>query len=233
MVALSSEHGIVDARHEGCRLCYRGRHGQLQVAELAGSLVEVELVEDAVLPVACHGRPVLGAELTTLGKEPAQVGDVGDILGREVVDSPALYVGEVVQACECLKDRELLLLLLTACELIAYVILAHAVACVANGNDIEALTRLKGDGPIVLRHTCHDVVVCQRPVRTDAAVLYPHVGVLPGKLIVRQRILREDAGMGLAVVVHDVALVVDDVLDGYRRGNHLARGAEMVELATL
>ena len=69
----------------------------------------------------------------------------------------------------------------------------------------------------------------QRPVRTDAAVLYPHIGVLRFKAIVRQGILCKDAGVRLAVVVHDVALVVDHILDGHRRRDHLTRRAEVVE----
>ena len=39
--------------------------------------------------------------------------------------------------------------------------------------------------------------------------------------------------MRLAVMMHDVTLVVDNVLNGHRRGYHLPGRAEMIELATL
>ena len=46
----------------------------------------------------------------------------------------------------------------------------------------------------------------------------------------RNGVLRENARMRFAVVVHDAALVVHDILNGHRRTDHLARRAEMIEL---
>ena len=69
----------------------------------------------------------------------------------------------------------------------------------------------------------------QRPVRTDAAVFYPYIGILVRKRIVRQGVLSKDARMWLTVMVHDVTLVVHHILDSYRRGYHLPRGTIVIE----
>ena len=196
---VATEHGIVDARHQRCRVRDGRGQRQLQLAELTGSVVEVQLVEHAVLPVAGQGRPVLTPERPSLGKEPSQVGTL----------------------CH-----------LVAVDGIVYVIAAHLVVAVAHRHHVDALARLQTDVPVVLRHTRHHVVAGQLPARPDVAVLYPDVAVLGSERIVAHGILRENAGLRLAVVVHDVALVVDDTLDGHRRRDHLPRGAEMVELAT-
>ena len=70
-------------------------------------------------------------------------------------------------------------------------------------------------------------------MRTHTTVFYPDVLVLFRKRHLVDGILGKDTGMRLTIVVHDIALVVDNVLDSHCRGNHFARGAEMVELATL
>ena len=62
----------------------------------------------------------------------------------------------------------------------------------------------------------------QCPAWTHKAILHPNVIVLIRKLIVHDSILRKDAGMRFTVVMHDVALVVDEILDSQRRGYHLA-----------
>ena len=45
-------------------------------------------------------------------------------------------------------------------------------------------------------------------------------------------ILCEDRGMRLSVMMHDLPLVIDDILYSQRRGDHLTGGAEMIELTT-
>ena len=109
---------------------------------------------------------------------------------------------------------------------------AHLVAVLADRHHVDALAGLQRQRPVVLGHAGHYVVVRQRPVGTDVTVFYPDVIVLLCKLKAYLCVLHEDAGVRLTVVVHDVALVVDDILNSQRRGNHLARGSEMVELAT-
>ena len=97
---------------------------------------------------------------------------------------------------------------------------ADAVFRLTDGDNVYTLAGLERHRPVVVGHTRHDMVAGQRPVRADAAVLYPDVLVVLGEAAVRQRILRKNAGMWLAVVVHDVTLVVDDVLDGNGRRYH-------------
>ena len=73
----------MDARQQRSRLCHGLGHGQLHLAELTRSVVQVELIEHGVLPVAGQRGPVLCTEAPALLKEPAQVGHVGNLLGRE------------------------------------------------------------------------------------------------------------------------------------------------------
>ena len=189
----------MNACHQRCRIGYGFRHGQLQLFKLAGRIVEVQLIEHRVLPIAGQCRPILLSERTTLGKEPAQVGTLGQLVAvHRLVDAIA----------------------------------TDFVITFAHRYHVDTLPRLQRDVPIVLRHARHHIVVSKRPTRTHETVLNPDVVILIGKLVVGNGVLRKNAGMGLAVVVHDVALVVDDVLNSYRRGNHLARSAEMIELAT-
>ena len=48
----------------------------------------------------------------------------------------------------------------------------------------------------------------------------------------RNGILDKDGGMRLTVMMHDLPLVIDDILYRHSRGNHLPRCTEMKELAT-
>ena len=133
-----------------------------------------------------------------------------------------------------LQHGELLTLLLGTVEAVIDVVATHGVVVpLPYRHDVDALPRGKGHLPVVLRHARHDVVAAEPPPRTNAAVLHPDVAVLLTKSDAEHGILHEDGGMGLAVVVHDAALVGDDVLQLGHRRDHLARRPEMVELTTL
>ena len=53
----------------------------MECMELMGSVVEVGLIEHAVLVVLRNGFPAGGTELPALGCQPAQVGFCGYLLG--------------------------------------------------------------------------------------------------------------------------------------------------------
>ena len=127
----------------------------------------------------------------------------------------------------------MLSLLLGTGKLVVDTIAAHTILGLTNRYDVDALARLQRDLPVVLRYTCHDVVARQGPALSDMAVLYPYIPILFGEAAVGLGILCENRGMRLAVVVHDVPLVVHDILNGHRRRNHLARSTEVVKLASL
>ena len=76
------------------------------------------------------------------------------------------------------------------------------------------------------------MVVGQMPTRADITILHPHIRIILRKRDLHHRILHKDRGMGLAVDMHDLALIVHKVLQTHRRGNHLSRGAEVIELTT-
>ena len=63
-------------------------------------------------------------------------------------------------------------------------------------------------------------------------VLDPYMAVLFREWDLHHGILYEDTRMGLTVQVHDLPLVVDQILESHRRGDHLPRRAEMIELPT-
>ena len=94
---------------------------------------------------------------------------------------------------------------------------AHLVVALAHGRHVDTLAGLQGDVPVVLGHTGNHVVMAQVPSLAYVRVLYPDITVLLGKGHLRHGVLHEDAGMGLAVYVHNLALVGDEVLHGQRR----------------
>ena len=199
LVAIASEHGIVDAFHERSisRQCVR--HGQLHLTEFAGGIVEVQLVKNTMLPVAGHCRPVLLAESTPLSKKATQIGTFSQFV---------------------------------AVDGVVNVIPTYLVVAITHRHDIDTLARFQPDFPIVLGNTCHHVVMGERPAGTHETVFHPDVVVLFIKMITGNAVLRKNAGVRLAVIMHDVALVVDNVLYGQRRGNHFTGGAKVVEFTT-
>ena len=192
-----------------------------------------------MLPVAGQRRPVLAAKRLTLGKESTQVGLIGNILGREEANGPFLQIFQKIRIVRTFRifrnihHRETFFLLGSTHKLVINIVSAHTILRLTNGDDVDTLARPQMDSPVVLRYSCNNVITRQCPVLPNAAILNPDVLVLLSKSIVGDGILGKYAGMRLAVVVHDVTLVVDDVLNSNRRRNHLTRGTEMVELTTL
>ena len=76
------------------------------------------------------------------------------------------------------------------------------------------------------------MIMRKHPSLTYVTVLYPDIGVLLCKTDLHHCILHENGRMGLTVEMHDLPLVVLQILDTHSRGNHLARGAKVVELTT-
>ena len=111
-------------------------------------------------------------------------------------------------------------------------IAAHLIVVVPHRHHVDAVAWFQTDFPVVLRHTRNHMIVRQMPTGTDETVLHPHIRILLRKRNLRHGILHEDGGMGFAVDMHDLALIVYKVLQAQRRGNHLTRGAEVIELPT-
>ena len=76
------------------------------------------------------------------------------------------------------------------------------------------------------------MIVSQVPMLTDIGILYPYVRILFRQRNLNNGILYEDTGMWLTVKMHDLALIVHQILKTQSRGNHLKRSTEMIELAT-
>ena len=196
-VAVTTEHRIMNTCHQRSI----GRNGlrqwNLHRLKLPCRIVQVQLVEHAMLPVPCQCRPVLTTELPTLRKQPPQIGSLRQFIAVNRLINP---------------------------------IAAHFVIRLAYWYHIDTFARFQRNFPIVLGYSRHHIVVRQRPARSHEAVLDPDVVVLLRKPIMRNGVLRENARMRLAVVMHDVALVVHDILNGHRRADHFARRTEMIEL---
>ena len=76
------------------------------------------------------------------------------------------------------------------------------------------------------------MVVRQMPMGSYKAILYPNIRILLRKGDLYERVLYEDRGMRFAVDMHNLALVVYEVLQAQRRSNHLTRCTEVVEFAS-
>ena len=72
----------------------------------------------------------------------------------------------------------------------------------------------------------------QMPMGSHKTVLYPYIRIFLRKQNLYEGILHEDRGMRLAIDMHDLALVVHEVLQAQRRSNHLTRCTEVVEFAS-
>ena len=111
-------------------------------------------------------------------------------------------------------------------------ITAHLIITLTHRHHVDTIARFQTDLPVVLRHTRNHMVVGQLPTRSHKTVLHPHICILFRKGNLHHGILYEDGGMGFAVDMHDLTLVVHQVLQAQRRGNHLTRGTEVIELTT-
>ena len=103
---------------------------------------------------------------------------------------------------------------------------------VAHRNGIDADSGRDLELPVVGRNTGHDGLLMEGPPLPYAAVLDPKLGVGSGERVVDIGILNEHSGMGLHLVMHNLALVDDPILNVERGGQQFAAGAIVVELAT-
>ena len=91
-------------------------------------------------------------------------------------------------------------------------IAAHFIVLFANRYHIDTFPRFETDLPIVLWYTGDDMVVGKVPARSDITVFNPHIFILLRKRNLHNRILYEDRRMGFAVDMHNLTLVIDEVL---------------------
>ena len=87
----------------------------------------------------------------------------------------------------------------------------------ADGYNVNALSLAEIQRPVVLRNTGHDVVLSEGPSGADEGVLHPDVAIVLVPLNLYLCILHENGRMRLAVVMHNLALVADEILDGKHR----------------
>ena len=73
-LVFASEHGVMDARHQRRVIGQCRRQWYALFAEVVGGVAKVELVEHAVLPVACQDWQVFVLEQAPLTEKPAQIG---------------------------------------------------------------------------------------------------------------------------------------------------------------
>ena len=118
-----------------------------------------------------------------------------------------------------------------AAELVVEAIGAYGVALVADGHDVDTLAGTEFYLPLVAGHTSDDILMGYGPLGAHTAVFNPEVLVVFGDFDFHFRVLGEHGGMGLERVVHDLALVVDDILDVKHRRDYLMRRTEVIELS--
>ena len=125
----------------------------------------------------------------------------------------------------------------TLCQIVAIqgfidAITAHLVVALTHRHHIDTFTRFEADVPVVFGYTRNHMVVSQVPALTYIRVLNPYIRILLCQGNLRDGILHKDAWMRLTVEMHNLPLVVHQILKAQRRGNHLPRSAEMIELTT-
>ena len=105
---------------------------------------------------------------------------------------------------------------LVAVERLIDTVAASLIVIVTHRYHVDALTRFQSNLPVVLWHTRHHIVVRQMPLGTNKTVLYPDMAVLLRKGNLHHRVLHEDRRMRFTIQVHDLPLVVDEVLEPQR-----------------
>ena len=101
-----------------------------------------------------------------------------------------------------------------AAELVIKSVWTYCPLVLADGHNVYALSLAESQSPVVLRHTGHDVLFGERPVGADEGVLHPYIAIVLVPLNLYVRVLHEHGRMRLAVVMHNLALVADEILDG-------------------
>ncbi len=96
-------------------------------------------------------------------------------------------------------------------------IAAKGILCLTNRDDINTLAWLQSQLPVIVGHTCNNMIVGELPVFADMTVFYPDIRILLCECNVHHGILHKDRRMGFPVVVHDLPLVVLQILYPHRR----------------
>ena len=220
------------ASHEWCIIVEWSGHWYVLLVELALGISQVELIEHTVGPVLSQRAPVEFAESLALVEETMQIGLCRYFLSRDHAHS-ILHIAGRRDTIEGIDNRELLFLLLCASKAVVDMIATDGVLLIANGHHIDTLAWSQIELPIVLWDSCYNVVVSKGPPLAHVAVFNPEICIFLSKAEVADGILHKDAGMRFTTMVHNLALIVNQVLNAEGRRNHLARSSEMVELATL
>ena len=111
-------------------------------------------------------------------------------------------------------------------------ITTHHIFVVTNRHDIQTLTWIQRQLPLILGHASHNIVRCKTPVFSDVTIFYPDICIIGRERRQHHRILYKDRRMWLAVVVHNESLVGHHILEFHGRGDHLARRTKMIEGTT-
>ena len=143
---------------------------------MAGSILEVELIEDAMSPVGGKGAPVGALEGAALCKEAHEVGFGGEGLGGEEAGPRSKTAGNGGWSRGRWGSRgrweiriygEYGRLLRGTREAIVDIIAADSIFAIAYGDNIYTFARSEGDIPIILGHTGDDIIMRQMPTRAD------------------------------------------------------------------
>ena len=149
---------------------------------MAGSILEVELIEDAMSPVGGKGVPVGALEGAALCKEAHEVGFGGEGLGGEEAGPRSKTAGNGGRSrgrwgrrgirgsrgrWEIRIYGEYGRLLRGTREAIVDIIAADSIFAIAYGDNIYTFARSEGDIPIILGHTGDDIIMRQMPTRAD------------------------------------------------------------------
>ena len=94
-------------------------------------------------------------------------------------------------------------------------IATHLIILLTHRHHVDTLTRDQRDIPIILRHTCNDMIVRELPTLAHMTILYPDICILLREAYLHQGVLHKYGGMGLAVEVHDLTLIVLQILDAH------------------
>ena len=113
---------------------------------------------------------------------------------------------------------------------VIYMVTTYGILCLTNRYHVDTLARGKRQMPVVTGHTSNDMIVRKLPMGTHMAVLNPNIRIILCQRDIHLCILYENGGMGFAVDVHNLPLVVLQILNTNHRGNHLTGGSEMIEL---
>ena len=96
-------------------------------------------------------------------------------------------------------------------------IATNGIFGIANRHHIDTLAWSQVYLPMVLGHTSDDVIVSQGPTFAHVAVFNPNIGILLSKLVLAHSILHKQTGVRFTIVVHNLTLIVHQVLNAERR----------------